>query len=592
MKTFESFNENHQRRIRNEIIILKRLRHHHIIDLVGSMTQTPLGYEQGSKLSALFWPVAPCSFENFFGNINSISLALCRGDLEPSTTDESIGDERLKINVAEIRDIVYPTTSGSRRKYRVDKILKAAIRRVFASFGCLTEALFYVHRQMVSHKDIKPPNILIYPNEASYQSTGSNPGGEVVRDGLRLTDFDGAKDMAQADISLAEHRVYTEAYASPETSKFRKSGRSADIFSMGCVYLEMLALATIYPWLKNQRESDLKPHVSLSDLRDRKGCGSYANLASGGSLLGLVDEVGAGIESTTGNRLRTVVQSMLAYRSEDRPPADQILLKLSACEKLRQLREDSTESCTPYPLFGRCCAPFSLDAATADVLLSPLPARNISDAKYETEEQTWTESAPDIGSAVRVPETTSREERTTESTDSVYEEDQENDPLDQDDSTTNDLPTASVVPPMDRDVYAVQWNKYGQRIDPPTICYDRDLFEYVKGLKLCHYRYLRGVCQDVNSCVRTHGVQHNYEASEKEILVLRALKRRQKVCSLACEWPGCFSGHNCPNLRWDAPLKDRTKTSACAHGGPGPNGKCHFPPEMHDMDLEVVHTVR
>lgn len=90
-------------------------------------------------------------------------------------------------------------------------------------FGCLTSALTYAHEQSVKHEDIKPSNILI-KNDRPY-----------------LSDFGSAKDFSAegASTSPDQNLAGTPVYWCPEASR---RGRSADIFSLGCVFSEMLTV--------------------------------------------------------------------------------------------------------------------------------------------------------------------------------------------------------------------------------------------------------------------------------------------------------------------------------------------------------------
>ncbi|KAE9970260.1 hypothetical protein EG328_006364 [Venturia inaequalis] len=95
--------------------------------------------------------------------------------------------------------------------------------------GCLASAVAYLHSNSIRHKDLKPANVLLYP------------------DGLRLTDFGTATDFTDFSQSATEGGDRgTPKYFSPETSAFELCGRASDIFSLGCIFLEVLAVANGY----------------------------------------------------------------------------------------------------------------------------------------------------------------------------------------------------------------------------------------------------------------------------------------------------------------------------------------------------------
>ncbi|KAF2828853.1 kinase-like protein, partial [Ophiobolus disseminans] len=91
-------------------------------------------------------------------------------------------------------------------------------------FGCLASALTYLHATQVRHKDLKPRNIGI-------------KNGSVTLSGFAIsTSFD---DDDGSD-SEGPPMAYTRRYASPETLEFEPRSRSSDIFSLGCIFFEML----------------------------------------------------------------------------------------------------------------------------------------------------------------------------------------------------------------------------------------------------------------------------------------------------------------------------------------------------------------
>ncbi|KAF2840178.1 kinase-like protein, partial [Patellaria atrata CBS 101060] len=96
-------------------------------------------------------------------------------------------------------------------------------------FGCLAGALCYMHETGVRHQDIKPSNII-------------HRGRDVY-----FTDFSSADKFELGGTTSTENPASTTAmYAAPETlhdgDEYQRHGLATDVFSLGCVFIEMLAV--------------------------------------------------------------------------------------------------------------------------------------------------------------------------------------------------------------------------------------------------------------------------------------------------------------------------------------------------------------
>ena len=163
---------------------LQNLRHSHIIQLVGS-------YLQGRNFSILMYPVADCHLGTFLED----------------TAD--ILDDDAEFHHA----------------YQRTLFLRS-------SLGCLTSAIAYIHEQTTKHMDIKPQNILV--RESTDDPTS--------RWRIYLADFGLSRSFASQGHSQTDGPTSrTPRYCAPEVYHYERRGRSADIFSLGCVFAEILS---------------------------------------------------------------------------------------------------------------------------------------------------------------------------------------------------------------------------------------------------------------------------------------------------------------------------------------------------------------
>jgi serine/threonine protein kinase len=182
--------------LKRELEILKKLSHKHVVTLVGS-------YIQSKILGLLLFPAAACDLRVFLDEVDEQQRKSTKSDLIWESLSQLLG--RLEI----------------------DKDLKSARKRLKEAYGCLTCGVQYLHQNHIRHKDIKPTNILL--------DRGSR---------LFITDFGISRDNSDASTSITDgNERGTPKYFAPEVSRFEPRGRSADIYSLGCVFLEM---ATVY----------------------------------------------------------------------------------------------------------------------------------------------------------------------------------------------------------------------------------------------------------------------------------------------------------------------------------------------------------
>lgn len=185
----------HQRKerlkiIQEEVNSLKSLRHIHIVKMLGS-------YENAIQSNR---PAVYCLL------------------MSP------VGDNDLKAFLSQ-----YSETDDTFKFWRFDWLGKW--------FVCLTSALEYMHSQGIRHQDIKPTNIV---------HRGDN---------IYFTDFSSSSRFEIGQTTSTENPTRASAmYAAPEVinhvyddNTFLRHGRGSDIFSLGCVFCEMLTVLTMRP---------------------------------------------------------------------------------------------------------------------------------------------------------------------------------------------------------------------------------------------------------------------------------------------------------------------------------------------------------
>ena len=195
---------------RREINILKKVSHRHIIQLAGSYTHRQF-------LGLLLYPVALCDLATVMEacelHLVSGVYSLTRGQIE------ILG----ALEIYEVYD--YESSDVDTEKAYTATLSSFRHPGLLPRIGCIISAVEYLHSQQIRHKDLKPSNILLAPNN------------------LWLTDFGTATDFSESAVSVTDNGERgTRKYMAPEMAAFQPNGRSADIFSLGCVLLEMVFL--------------------------------------------------------------------------------------------------------------------------------------------------------------------------------------------------------------------------------------------------------------------------------------------------------------------------------------------------------------
>jgi serine/threonine protein kinase len=192
-----------------EIEIIRKLKHPHIIQLAGS-------YTRERYLGILLYPVATCDLTTFLEDVDYLQrIESNLSEIFPSEFEERTSRCKKISRIIQQRDPFTPVLD----------MINAARARIWESYGCITSAMLYLHNNSIKHKDIKPLNILL------------------SHDGLWITDFGHSTDFSEfSNSATTGGERGTIKYCAPEVAAFERSGRSADVFSLGCIFFEMAAL--------------------------------------------------------------------------------------------------------------------------------------------------------------------------------------------------------------------------------------------------------------------------------------------------------------------------------------------------------------
>ncbi|KAK7750054.1 hypothetical protein SLS62_008047 [Diatrype stigma] len=183
-------------------------------------------------------------------------------------------------------------------------------------FRCLANVVRYVHGRGITHRDIKPPNILVKDGKVLLADFG------ISKMGLEKT---------LATTQVGRPRARTPKYASPEVQNGSTRGRSADVFSLGTVFLEML-VAHSYP---QERSGLVAAKSSASD-------GSYAeHLQQVHAWMRHLEDIISPAERWQRMILHLCIE-MMGEDRDQRPKIDEVYSNISSVD-------------LPTEAFGSCC---------------------------------------------------------------------------------------------------------------------------------------------------------------------------------------------------------------------------------------------
>lgn len=262
-----------------EVAQMTRHKHSHIIRLIGS-------YTLKTDLCILMYPVAEHNLESF---LDALSL--------PS---------RAKVT--------------------------AMASSCLGFFSCLSSALRYIHSSLTKHMDIKPQNILV---RARWRYRGI--GRSEYHSKVYLSDFGIARSYQSIDtINTDGATAFTRKYAAPEVAPGLPRALSVDIFSLGCVFLEMFVALDKFKAkqlsnaFQQTRSLTRFSYTMQEELENILNSNKSSDLSYQGNLNSLQEVLKERIPCYDGasvlnsSTLTTILQ-MIQYVPEQRPTADDLI---------------------------------------------------------------------------------------------------------------------------------------------------------------------------------------------------------------------------------------------------------------------------
>ena len=311
----KSHNARARQHLKDEMERLKGLQHKHVIRLVKS-------YERADLYGLLLAPAADCDLVGLFNRFRKNDYCVWKK---------------------------CPDQTWLRPDF-------------LTAFGCLSNGLAYIHGQDIRHKDIKPGNILYEyakkePHDGrflwadfglayDFNATGNsktystkiyskryaapeilgasiNPARTERR--ASMMDLDRIVENCQAssdvEASKPEEKILSDFKEDKETSH----GRKTDIFSLGCVFLELLAVLVDDKLLMDNYDGKsiaIEEKMFCEHIQELK---AWAQLHSTPSNTQSNDPTKAALAP-----LLTLATKMISLKAEDRPLIDEVVQNVAA----------------------------------------------------------------------------------------------------------------------------------------------------------------------------------------------------------------------------------------------------------------------
>jgi serine/threonine protein kinase len=288
IKELESVNHKEKDKKNREIEAMTDLLFPHVAALLGS-------FSEKTRYHLLAFPPGACDLGDL---MHCMSERLKGGDWRP---DPQYTEP----------DFYYQLTPP------FNKTLEQQCSTLKMYFVCLCEALSYLHRSHVRHKDIKPENVIIDQSgnvvlvDFGISSKFEPKPSEISADGTVI------QSGAEVGVTRNANTPSTARYAPPELERGTDRDFRSDVWSMGCVFLEIasLLLGKDLDSCKTHCSHPLRPKGSNINF-----CSNHEAAMSWLQILEKSCDPYASGNHEIKNCLPTI-KKMLSFHKEDRPHA-------------------------------------------------------------------------------------------------------------------------------------------------------------------------------------------------------------------------------------------------------------------------------
>lgn len=184
------------------------------------------------------------------------------------------------------------------------KVIRVILRR---AYGCLAKCLEFIHsdkhinstaKAIIRHKDIKPKNILVHEGYVLLTDFGIS---KRCLDGITTTNGNGPQSLV---------------YSAPEVTEDTRN-RKADVFSLGCVFLEIFLTL----------RSDHRPAASRTNTYSAR-----------------VNDIQRYLKGFSSSGIAGIIHDMLHVDPKERPSARDVVTRLSAADEGNECKECAGEA--------------------------------------------------------------------------------------------------------------------------------------------------------------------------------------------------------------------------------------------------------